>query len=383
MALGRGRLHGQAAAGQPTPASAIRTEIRRRPPSSAISASKRPSTSQGSPFASRSSSRPSSTSARPSRSSARHGCAARPVAGGLCRHRLAGVAHHDPRPEQAHVRPRLARPVELDPLGVERDALQGEARGRDRGPALPQGEIQLSRAGASRRSRASPTPRGTPAPSCFPPACAGRPGRRPGGAGREGRAPRGRGRRGGARSAAAPRAPARSRPARPLRPSGLPPRSPSHSKRDWLFRVSSTLRARRAPSSAQSLTCRVLERSPELTRYSLSSHPAGGGELLLLRVTTSCTRGSSYSTARAPPPLAAPRVRAGNHLLVRAGATTIHGAWGVRRLADQVLRRRPCTPSSGRAPSRPPPRTSSSSPAGRAAPGTASSARPSRRSGRT
>ena len=63
-----------------------------------------------------------------------------------CRHRLAGVAHHDPRPQEADVRPRLRRPVDLDPLGVERDALEREARRRGRGPPLPEAELELAQA---------------------------------------------------------------------------------------------------------------------------------------------------------------------------------------------------------------------------------------------
>ena len=42
------------------------------------------------------------------------------------------------------MRPRLRRPVELDPLGVEGDALEGEARRRGRGLALPEVELELA-----------------------------------------------------------------------------------------------------------------------------------------------------------------------------------------------------------------------------------------------
>ena len=63
---------------RPATASAIRTESRRPPDSSTISASTSPSTSQAAPFTSRSSSRPSSTSA-PARSSERLPRRARPA----------------------------------------------------------------------------------------------------------------------------------------------------------------------------------------------------------------------------------------------------------------------------------------------------------------
>ena len=59
-------------------------------------------------------------------------------------HRLARVAHHDPRPEEVDVGPRLGRPVEVDPLRLHGDAVEPEARRRDRGPALPQGEVEPS-----------------------------------------------------------------------------------------------------------------------------------------------------------------------------------------------------------------------------------------------
>jgi hypothetical protein len=69
--------------GHPTAPSASRTAIPGRPPAPRIAASSRPRTSHGALFASRSSSRPSRTSAWPSRASTRHGCAAKPVAGGF------------------------------------------------------------------------------------------------------------------------------------------------------------------------------------------------------------------------------------------------------------------------------------------------------------
>ena len=120
----------------------------------------------------------------------------------LRRHGLARVAHHDPRPQETDVRPGLPRPVELDPLGLEGDTLEGEARRRGRGRALPEVRARGSRDAASPRPRASPSARGAPAPSCSRLACAGRsgPGRAPARGGGPGR--RRRERIGGARIAA-------------------------------------------------------------------------------------------------------------------------------------------------------------------------------------
>ena len=64
----------------------------------------------------------------------------------LRRHRPPRVAHHDLRPEEADVRPRPRGPGDVDPLRLEGDAFERQARRRRGCAPLPEVELELAEA---------------------------------------------------------------------------------------------------------------------------------------------------------------------------------------------------------------------------------------------